>query len=100
MRSSCCGSAGTNQASIHEDMGLIPGLALWVRMQRCELWCRSQMLFGSGMAVAGSRSPDSTPSLGLSICHVCCPKKKKKKKKKTLVKFISRYFVLFEASVK
>ena len=30
-RSSCHGSAVTNLTSIHEDMGLIPGLAQWVK---------------------------------------------------------------------
>ena len=41
------------------------------------------MWFGSGIAVAvavaGSCSSDSTPSLGTSICRGCGPKKKKKK---------------------
>ena len=55
-----------NTTSIHEDAGLIPGLA-----QR----------------VKGSGSSDSTPSLGTSVCCRCSPKKekinfKKKKKKK------------------
>ena len=61
-----------NTTSIHEDAGLIPGLA-----QR----------------VKGSGSSDSTPSLGTSVCCRCSPKKekinfkkkkKKKKKKKSL----------------
>ena len=30
-RSSCCGSAVMNLTSIHEDMGLIPGPAEWVK---------------------------------------------------------------------
>ena len=37
-----------NPTSIHEDTGLIPGPAHWVK----ELWCRSQMPLGSGVAVA------------------------------------------------
>ena len=49
-----------------------------------ELWCRSQMQLGSGVAVAvvqaGSNNSTETPSLGTSICRGCSPKKKKDKK--------------------
>ena len=31
MESSCCGSVVMNQTSNHEDVGLIPGLAQWVK---------------------------------------------------------------------
>ena len=30
-RSSCCGSVVMNPTSIHKDVGLIPGLAQWVK---------------------------------------------------------------------
>ena len=52
------------------SLALLPGL----RIQHChELWCRSQMPLGSygavavAVAVAGSYSSDSSPSLGTSI---------------------------------
>ena len=35
------GSVVMNPTSIHKDMGLIPGLVQWIKIQRCqELWCR------------------------------------------------------------
>ena len=52
-RSSCYGSVVTNLTNIHEDVGLIPGLALWVKDPvLCELWCRPQMWLRSHVAVA------------------------------------------------
>ena len=73
-----------NPTSIHEDVGLIPGSASGLRIQRCcELWCRLQTRLGSRMAVAVASScgSDSTPTLGTFICCICGPEKKKDKKK-------------------
>ena len=54
----------------------------------CELWRRSQTKLGACIAVAvvwaGRCSPDSTPSLGTSICCECGPKKQKTNQKKWL----------------
>ena len=73
-----------NLTGIHEDAGLNPGLAQWVKVWRChELWYRLKMWLGSGIAVAvvcaGGYSSSSTLNLGTSICCRCSPKKTKKK---------------------
>ena len=62
-------------------LALLSGL----RIQRChERWCRSQMRLrcptAVAVAVAGSWSSDSTPSLGASIYCGCGPKKQKTNK--------------------
>ena len=57
----------------------------WLRIWHChELWCRLQARLRSGVAVAvmGSYSSYSTPSLGTSICCGSGPKKTKRKRKK------------------
>ena len=74
----------TNPTSIHKDAGSIPSLSQWLSIQHCsELWCRLHTRLRSGVAVpvaqAGSWSFDYTPSLGISISHMCHPKKWKKK---------------------
>ena len=52
-RSSCCGSVVTNLTIIHKDAGLIPGPAHGLRSWHCrELWYRSRMGLGSGVAMA------------------------------------------------
>ena len=51
--SSHCGTAEMNLTSMHEDTGLIPGLASWVKVQPgCELWYRSQTWLRCHIAVA------------------------------------------------
>ena len=65
--------AETYLTSIHEDVGLIPGLLSGSGIRHCcEPRCRSQTGLRSQ---ASSCSCDSTPSLGTSMCHVWGPKK-------------------------
>ena len=51
--SSCHGAAEMNPTRNCVIVGLIRGVAQWVKDRRChELWYRSQMRLGSGIAVA------------------------------------------------
>ena len=64
-----------------QSLASLHGLRIW---RCCELWCRSQVQLGSGVAVelCGTRiSSDSTPSLRTSICLGGGPTKTKKKTK-------------------
>ena len=51
------------------------------------MWLRSHVAVAVAVAMAGSCSFDSTPSLGASIHHRHGPKKTKKKKKKKTTMF-------------
>ena len=79
-------------ASVLEDRGSIPGPAQWVKdLDRCGLWCRSQMQVGSGVAGAvgwaGSCSSSSTPNLGAFICLRFSAKKTKRKRSSTVAQW-------------
>ena len=62
------------------------GLRIQCRHELCcwlKMWLRSNVAVA--VAMDGSCSSDSTPSLGTSICHGCSLKKQKKKRKKKIV---------------
>ena len=66
-----------------QSLASLSGLRIW----HCsKLLQRSQMWLGSGIAVAGSCSSDSTPSWGASVCYRCGCKKGEKKKESGFIK--------------
>ena len=80
-----------NPASIHEDAGLICGLAQWVKgsgvamsfgVVHRQMWLRSGIAVA--MASASGYSSNSAPHLGTSMCRGCGLKKTKIKQNKCL----------------
>ena len=72
------------QHSVHEDAGLIPGLAQRVKepilsQTKAYVEGAAQIWHCCGCGIVPSCSSNSTPSLGTSICHRCGLKMKKKK---------------------
>ena len=61
-----------NPTRNHKDVGLIPGLAQWVKGP---VWLRSDV--SVAVVQAGIYSSGLTPSLGTSMCCECRPKKQK-----------------------
>ena len=69
----------TNPTSTYEGTGSIPGLAQWVKDPGIAMHCGEGHRRGSDPALLWPCScPDSTPTLGTSVCHGFGSKKKEK----------------------
>ena len=71
-----CGSVVRNPTSIHEDVGLILGLAQWVKGSGIAVNCVAGHRGGSDLQrrLAAAAPIRPLPSLGTSICPGCSPK--------------------------
>ena len=72
---------------VHEDAGLIPGLAKWVKSLELHKMCHMlQLWLGSGVAVAvtqaGSCSSDLTPAQEFPYVAGAAEEERKKERKK------------------
>ena len=89
-----------NPTSIHEDASLIPGLTQWFKDPALpQLWHRSQMQIGSGIAWLLCRPVSAAPILpqpgNLYMPRVQPFKKtKKKKKENTHLQFLNIHLCL------